>query len=46
MWCLMNEGKRQAVMPQVIGQAVDDVDRALLRWVDDHVFGKREPPHR
>ncbi len=38
MWYLMSEGKRQPVMPQVLGQDATDIERALVRWVDEHVF--------
>jgi len=44
MWYLMSEGKRRPVMPQVVGQEPGEVDRALLRWVEDQLFGG--PPDR
>ena len=39
MWHLMNEGKRRPVMPHVAGQDPLDLDAALLRWVEERVFG-------
>ena len=37
-WYLMLPGRRQEVMPYVVGQATDEVDRLLLAWLDAHVF--------
>ena len=37
MWCLMNEGKRHPVMPQVLGQEPAEVDQALLTWVQEQI---------
>lgn len=42
MWCLMNEGKRRPVMPQVAGQDEIELDRALLGWVQEQL-GDRIP---
>ncbi|MGH7713382.1 MAG: hypothetical protein ACREOG_18995 [Gemmatimonadaceae bacterium] len=39
MWHLMNEGKRRPVMPHLLGQDLVDLDAALLRWVEEAVFG-------
>ncbi|HEX5386446.1 MAG TPA: hypothetical protein VFW66_07115 [Gemmatimonadales bacterium] len=39
MWFLMSEGKRREVMPQTMDQPVEEIDGALLRWVDEQVFG-------
>jgi hypothetical protein len=39
MWCLMSEGKRSPVMPQIVGQDPAALDRALIAWLDEHVFG-------
>jgi hypothetical protein len=39
MWYLMNEGKRRPVLPHVPGQELMELDDALLRWVDEQVFG-------
>src|SRR3954463_8248079 len=39
MWYLMNEGKRRPVLPHVPGQELLELDGALLRWVDEQVFG-------
>jgi hypothetical protein len=33
MWYLMGPGKRWPVMPQVVGQADDELERALLDWL-------------
>lgn len=38
MWYLMREGRRHAVMPQVQGQSQDELDQALIAWLDQHVF--------
>lgn len=43
MWCLMNEGKRRPVMPQVPGQAVEELDRALLAWLREQIPRMPEP---
>jgi hypothetical protein len=39
MWYLMNEGKRLPVLPHVPGQEMLELDDALLKWVDERVFG-------
>lgn len=39
MWYLMSEGKRSPVMSQVPGQEPAALDRALIGWLDEHVFG-------
>jgi hypothetical protein len=39
MWYLMYEGKRRAVLPQVPGQSLVELDDALLQWVDEQVYG-------
>jgi len=39
MWFLMNEGKRRPVMDHVVGQESSETDRALIRWVEQEVFG-------
>lgn len=41
MWYLMNEGKRRPVLPHVPGQELVELDDALLRWVDEQVFGAK-----
>jgi hypothetical protein len=41
MWYLMNEGKRRPVLPHVPGQELVELDDALLRWVDEQVFGTK-----
>jgi hypothetical protein len=38
MWYLMAEGKRRAVMPHVVGDDPTLVDRALLAWLETHIF--------
>jgi hypothetical protein len=43
MWYLMNEGKRRPVLPHVPGQELVELDDALLRWVDEQVFGTKGP---
>ena len=39
MWYLMGPGKRWPVMPQVPGQAGEEVDRALLTWLENQDLG-------
>lgn len=39
MWFLMNEGKRLPALPHIPGQELIELDGALLRWVDEQVFG-------
>ena len=39
MWHLMNAGKRWPVMPHVSGQDPAELDKALLRWVEQEIFG-------
>jgi hypothetical protein len=43
MWFLMSEGKRQQVMPQTLGQDVAAIDRALVAWLNEHVFPEPAP---
>ena len=43
MWYLMIEGKRRPVLPHVLGQEPIELDGALLRWVDEEVFGGTLP---
>lgn len=43
MWHLMNEGKRRPVMPHMLGQEPDDLDAALLRWVEETIFAAELP---
>jgi hypothetical protein len=40
MWYLMGPAKRWPVMPQVPGQADDEVDRALLGWLTRQEFAR------
>jgi hypothetical protein len=40
MWYLMNEGHRRQVMPHTTGQDVIALDRALGRWVEEHIFSR------
>lgn len=44
MWYLMAEGKRRAVMPHTAGDDPALVDRALLRWLAEHIFPEPESP--
>jgi hypothetical protein len=39
MWYLMIEGKRRPVLPHTPGQELGELDGALLKWVDEQVFG-------
>ena len=43
MWYLMNEGKRRPVMEQVPGMAIEDLDRALLAWVEAEIYSAVGP---
>lgn len=38
MWYLMGPAKRWPVMPQVVGQSSDEIDRALLQWLEQQQF--------
>ncbi len=40
MWYLMGPGKRWPVMPQVVGQADDEVEHALVGWLETQGFGR------
>jgi hypothetical protein len=46
MWYLMNEGKRRPVLPHVPGQELVELDGALIRWVEEQVFGGTRPLQR
>jgi len=39
MWFLINDGKRHAVIPQIHGQDDAELDKALLAWIDEHIYG-------
>jgi len=39
MWYLMGPGKRWPVMPQIPGQSDDELDRALLKWLEKQGLG-------
>lgn len=39
MWYLMGPGRRWPVMPQVLGQPEDDIERALVTWLRDRGLG-------
>ena len=41
MWYLMSEGKRCPVMPLVPGQDALELDKALIRLVDENAFTPR-----
>lgn len=43
MWFLMIEGKRRPALPHVPGQELTELDGALLRWLDEQVFGGSPP---
>lgn len=38
MWYLMNEGKRRPVMEHVPGTPIEELDRALLAWVELEIY--------
>ena len=40
MWYLMGPAKRWPVMPQVAGQADEEIDRALLGWLTRQEFAR------
>lgn len=42
-WYLMTEGKRHEVMPHQPGDAAEQVDLALMAWLDENAFGGAEP---
>jgi hypothetical protein len=44
MWYLMNAGKRRPVMEQVVGQEPGEIDRELLRWIEEHILPPVEAP--
>jgi hypothetical protein len=44
MWYLMAEGKRRAVMPHTAGDDPALVDRALLRWLEEHIVAEAASP--
>jgi hypothetical protein len=44
MWYLMAAGKRRPVMEQVVGQDAGEVDRELLRWIEEHILPQAEAP--
>lgn len=46
MWYLMSSGKRLEVMPQTPGQDEIALDLALVRWLDQNVFGLSATPAR
>lgn len=39
-WYLMNEGARWAAVPHDPDQDPEALDRQLVRWLDEHVFGR------
>jgi hypothetical protein len=39
MWYVMIEGKRRPVLPHIPGQELVELDDALLKWIDEQVFG-------
>src|ERR1043166_7079454 len=34
MWYLMGPGRRWPVMPQVVGQADEEIERGLIEWLE------------
>ncbi len=44
MWYLMGPGKRWPVIPQVVGQSVEDVTFALLGWLKEQGLGPSSSP--
>jgi hypothetical protein len=38
MWYLMNEGKRRPVMEQVPEMLPEELDRALLAWIELEIY--------
>lgn len=41
-WWLMSAGKRWEVMPVRPGETAQNLDRAFMRWLDEHVFTEHE----
>ncbi len=39
MWYLMIEGKRRPVLVHTPGQELMELDGALLKWVDEQIYG-------
>jgi len=39
-WYLVNAGHRWEVMPQQRDQELDELDRQLTEWLDQHVFAE------
>jgi hypothetical protein len=37
-WFLMNAGKRWPVIAHQPGQEIDELDRLLAQWLEQHVF--------
>ena len=44
MWYLMGPGRRWPVIPQVIGQPVAEIERALVAWLRDQGVGRAGKP--
>ena len=40
MWYLMRSGRRWPVIPQVIGQPIVEIERALMAWLRDQGLGR------
>jgi hypothetical protein len=40
MWYLMGPGRRWPVMPHVAGQAEEEIERALVGWLDRQGIGR------
>ncbi len=40
MWFLMNAGGRIKVMPQTLGQEVEELEQLFHNWLDENVFAE------
>lgn len=40
MWFLMNAGRRIPVMPQTLGQEIEELERLFREWLDGNVFNE------
>jgi hypothetical protein len=46
MWFLMGAGRRWPVIPQLLGQADEEIERALVGWLSDQGLGRPSDPAR
>jgi hypothetical protein len=44
MWYLMGPGRRWPVMPQILGQQAEEIERALVTWLRDRELGQPIEP--